>query len=585
MKWGKESAMNSIEIIAQAELSFSKTANYESIVEIYQNWLTDNGDLESAAPIWFNLGVAYSALNQKDQLESCYLKAKTLMPQLWQAVANLANLYELRDDKEKAIAAFEDALSSPFNTEGQLFVRNQLGRIYESGGKFEKAQDLYAQSLAIDPNQKDTFQHWFFLKQRNCDWPIASLPKPMTQKALAGSLGTLSSMAYFDDPELLNISCQEWIKRYRQGKNFYHLCNDKTVYEHSKIRIGYVSCDFRMHAVSFLSMQLYELHDRKQFEVYGFDYSADDGSEVRQRIINGMDHLFSIHQLTDENAAKLIQEHQIDILVDMVGLTSNGRPGILMYKPAPIQISYLGFLGPVGFEEMDYLVCDQYVVPQEFADSYGAKPLYLPFFQINNALRQTLEPPSRSSQGLPDDAFVFCAILNSYKITQEIFGRWMQILKETEHSVLWLLAESPELQQRFLQHAQLYQIDPERIVFANPVHPALYLARFQCADLFLDTSPYNAGITATDAIWMGLPVLTCPGNTYVSRMAADILLNLGLGTFVCPDWNSYILKAIDFCQNKNAKQVFQQQFNRQNPIFDSENFVRQFEAALIKIQR
>lgn len=576
--------MNSIEIIAKAELSLAKTAKYESVVEIYQSWLTDNGDLESAAPIWFNLGVAYSTLNQQDQLESCYLKAKTLMPQLWQAVANLANFYELRGDKEKAIATFEDALSAPFNPEGQLFVRNQLGRIYESLGRFEKAQNLYAQSLAIDSNQKDTFQHWFFLKQRNCDWPIASLPKPMTQKSLAGSLGTLSSMAYFDDPGLLNTSCQEWIKRYRQGKNFYHLCNDKTVYQHSKIRIGYVSCDFRMHAVSFLSMQLYELHDRKQFEIYGFDYSVDDDSEVRKRIINGMDHFFSIHQFTDENAAKLIQEHEIDILVDMVGLTSNGRPGILMYKPAPIQISYLGFLGPVGFEEMDYLVCDQYVVPKEFADCYGAKPLYLPFFQINNALRQAVQAPSRSSQGLPDDAFVFCAILNSYKITQEVFTRWMQILEETEHSVLWLLAESPELQQRFLLHAQLYQIDPKRIVFAHPIHPALYLARFQCADLFLDTSPYNAGITATDAIWMGLPVLTCPGNTYVSRMAADILLNLGLDTFVCSDWNAYIRKAIDFCQNNSAKQIFMQRFDRQNPIFDSETFVRHFEAALIEIK-
>ena len=576
--------MNAVELISHAEDILAKTADYESIANIYEDWLEHNGNLENSAPIWFNLGVAYSNLNQKDKLESCYLKAKALMPQLWQAVANLANYYEINGTTEKAIATFEEALSAPYNAEGKTFIRNQLGRIYESARQYERAQSLYSGSLAIDPEQKDTFQHWFFLKQRNCDWPIALLPKPLTLEALAGSLGTLSSMAYFDDPELVNISCKEWIKRYKKNKTFYHLSTGENTYQHSKLRVGYVSCDFRMHAVSFLSMQMYELHDREQFEVYGFDYSTDDSSDVRQRIISGMDHFFPIHQLNDEESAKLIFENEIDILVDMVGLTSNGRPGIFMYKPAPIQISYLGFLGPVGFDEIDYLVCDQYVVPPKSAAHYGAKPLYLPFFQINNSFRQVIPPPSRSSQGLPEDAFVFCAILNSYKITQEVFVRWMSILKQTQHSVLWLLADNEALQKQFLNFAKLHGVDPSRIVFANPVHPTLYLARFQCADLFLDTSPYNAGITASDAIWMGLPVLTCPGNTYVSRMAADILLNLGLHDFVCQDWNSYMNKAIDFCDHKSAKQLFNQRFDKSNPIFDSANFVRQFEAALLKIQ-
>jgi predicted O-linked N-acetylglucosamine transferase (SPINDLY family) len=390
-------------------------------------------------------------------------------------------------------------------------------------------------------------------------------------------------MAYFDDPEMIRITVSEWIKRFRSGKSFNHLTNENTKYDHSKIKVGYLSCDFRMHAVCFLSAQIYELHDRNKFEVFAYDFSKPETSSWRQRIIDGVDHFIPIHEMGDEEVAHLIRSQEIDILIDMVGLTSGARPGILMYKPSPVQISYLGFLGPVGMEEIDYLICDDYVVPDQFKDSYGAKKLCVPFYQVNNRLRESNPKPSRASQGLPENVFVYCVINNSYKITQEVFFRWMNILKKTDNTVLWVLEENESVRESFIDEANRLSVSLSRIIFGPPVDPKDYLARFQCADLFLDTSPYNAGITASDALWMNLPVITCPGNTFTSRMAADLLINLNLEQLVCSSWAEYEEKAILFSKSNFLKQYLSDKDIRSNRVFDSEFFVKSLESKYLEV--
>lgn len=578
--------MTIMEIIAAAEQHLQQSGGQEAAVQVYQNWLYIHGHEQQAAPIWFNLGVIQSNLGDKPATLSSYLKARELMPTLWQASGNLGNYYELAGEIDQAITVYEQALEYPMPVEGATFIRNQLGRLFEGKRQFKQAGEQYFQSLCLDQSQKDAFQHWFYLKQKQCDWPLDAFPKPSSAREIASSMGTLSAMAYFDDVELLSLACNEWVKRYKKNKSFYHLVEKNKKYQHKKIKVGYVSCDFRMHAVSFLSARIYELHDREQFEVFGFDYSIDEQSVWRKRILDGMDHVFPIHDLSDEEAAKLIQSQEIDILFDMVGLTSGGRPGIFMYRPAPIQVHYLGFLGPVGIEEVDYMVCDEYVVPPPLAPFYGAKPIYLPFYQINNNLRQYTPKPERSALGLPEDAFVFCSIINSYKVNPSIFHHWMQILQRTSNSVLWLLEENDSVKANLLREIRKYDIDESRIIFAKPVDPRDYLSRFQCADLFLDTSPYNAGITGSDAIWMGLPLLTCPGNTYVSRMAASLLNQLGLQDFICQDWNEYVNKAVQFCESRTgAREIFDRIFDRNHPIFSSEVFVKNLETALLQISQ
>jgi predicted O-linked N-acetylglucosamine transferase (SPINDLY family) len=299
--------------------------------------------------------------------------------------------------------------------------------------------------------------------------------------------------------------------------------------------------------------------------------------------MSGMDFFHPIKNLSDEEAAKFIDSLGIDILVDLVGLTSNARPGIFLFKPAPILVSYLGFLGPVGISEIDYIICDEYVIPPTNISYYGAEPIYLPFYQINNQYRQVGPLPNKVSQDLPAEAFVFCAICNTYKITDEVFYRWMQILLATENSVLWLLEENLFVKQNLINRALSYGVDVQRIVFAKQIEPTHYLARFDCADLFLDTSPYNAGITATDAIWMGVPTLTCPGNTFVSRMAADLMHNLQLDEFICKDWDEYMQKAVQYCQTRSARSRVDIDRIRAHAIFDSKQFVVNLEAQYLRV--
>ena len=550
---------------------------------LYNDWLTQNGNGPDSSPAWFNFGVILAGENLKSQAQACYVKALSLKRDFWQAAANLANLLEAEGKEEEAIDIYRQFLPLDIDTEGKLHIRNQLGRLVENRRDFPEATQLYYESLSIDPNQDGPFQHWFNVRQKQCEWPLETFVKPITTGDLAEKIGPIASMAYFDDPALLSQACTSWIERFKKGKNYRHLADRK--YNHQKLRVGYLSCDFRAHAVCFLNCQMFSLHNRDQFEIFGFDFSKEEDTPWRKMVIQGMDHHIPIHSLDDETAATLIRKFEIDILVDLVGLTSGARPGILLYKPAPIQVSYLGFLGPVGMPEIDYIVCDDYVIPPDQAHHYGAKPLYVPFYQVNNQLRASAPIPTRESLGLPEDAFIYCAINNSYKMTPAVFRRWMTILERTKNTVLWMLAENPQVEANIKKEIKKYGISEDRVVFARHAQPSEYLARFACADLFLDSAPYNAGITGSDAVWMGLPVLTCPGNTYVSRMAADLMLKLNMPEFVCATWAEYIDKAVDFSKTKTAKTIMASKMDRNSFVFNSKFFIEALERKFIEIAR
>jgi predicted O-linked N-acetylglucosamine transferase (SPINDLY family) len=576
-------SLTNIGVIRFVEEQLALGCNAQVAIAIYDKWLADRPGPDRAA-VLFNQGVLLSNIGAHPKALENYQLAASLVPNFWQAHANLANLLEKDSQVEEALNRYDVALRAEVPAEGKTFLLNQKGRLLEAKRDFAGAVDCYSESLKINPEQIDTFQHWFYLRQKTCQWPQDVFQRPMLVKELAAQMGPLSAMAFFDDPEMLAESCNAWVQRYRRGKRFSKIAEGRR-YGHERIRIGYVSCDFRMHAVCFLTAQMYECHDRTRFEVIGFDFSKPENSVWRDRVIKGMDAVYPIHNLTDEQAADFIAQKEIDILVDMVGLTANGRPGIFMHKPAPIQVSYLGFLGPVAAPEIDYIVCDEFVVPRTFERYYGAKPLHVPFYQCNNRLRESAGVMSRSDFGLPDDKFVYCVINNSYKITPVMFDRWMKILDSVPNSVLWMLEENDSNKKNLMDYARTYGVDDARIIFAKPIDPRIYLSRFACADLFLDSSPYNAGITASDAVWMGLPVLTCPGKTFVSRMAADLLIHLNLDSFVCDDWGQYIDRAISFGRLGNAREIFDKTFSRESPIFDTPNFVRHLEAQFISVYR
>ena len=356
-------------------------------------------------------------------------------------------------------------------------------------------------------------------------------------------------------------------------------------YRHKRLRIGYVSSDFCLHPVSLLTVEVFEKHDRERFEIFGFCHSPDDGSELRKRVIAAFDHFHSIKAMSDEEAARLIRAFEIDILIDLQGLTSGVRPDIFTFRPAPVQVTWLGFPGSSGHPQIDYVLCDKSVFPSGSEHGYTERPLRLPYcFQPSDNMRIVGKTPTRAECHLPDHAFVYCCFNNNYKFTPEMFTSWMRILARTPGSVLWLLADNAWSKTNLTREAERHGIDASRLIFASRVAPPDYLARYQLADLFLDTFPFNAGTTANDALWMGLPVLTRVGESFASRMAASLLMALGQPDFITSSNADYEDRAVAWASAREdlaSRRQALRAARTTSRLYDMTLFVRDLEAALV----
>jgi predicted O-linked N-acetylglucosamine transferase (SPINDLY family) len=382
-----------------------------------------------------------------------------------------------------------------------------------------------------------------------------------------------------DDPRDQLHAAQQFVET-KLAKNLPQLTHGQS-YGHRKLRVGYCSSDFCLHPVSLLTVQLFELHNREAFEVYGFCWSPEDGSATRQRVKQGMDHFFSIHQLSDEEAARLIRSHEIDILVDLQGQTSGARANILGYRPAPIQITYLGLPATTGLPSIDYVIADEFLIPRSEAQFYSEKPLYMPqVYQVSDRKRVQGPRPTRASCGLPEQGFVFCSFNNSYKYTPEVFAVWLSLLRQVPGSVLWLLADNPWAEKNLRQVAESQGFAPERLVFATRVSPENYLARYLVADLFLDTFPFNAGTTANDCLWMGCPLVTYTGRSFGARMAGALLTAAGLPeliTYNLADYEALALALANDPARCAALRATLGTVRESGVLFDTPRFVRDLE--------
>lgn len=307
-----------------------------------------------------------------------------------------------------------------------------------------------------------------------------------------------------------------------------------------RLRIGYVSADFHRHATSYLMAQVLERHDRSRFEVFVYSHGRSDGSAMRQRIEGAAEHFADLQASSIADMAHRIRDDEIDILVDLKGYTQHSRPPLFAMRAAPVQVSYLGFPGTTGADYIDYVIGDPVVTPLEHAPFYSEKIAQLPgCYQCNDGTRPIPRPPSRSSQGLPEDGFVFCAFNQPYKISPEVFDVWCRLLNAVPGSVLWLLAWNKDAPIALRREAQARGVEPSRIIFAPSVPQSEHLDRIGCADIFLDTWPCNAHTTASDALWAGLPVLTLSGRTFASRVAGSLMHAVGLPELVCDDVAGY----------------------------------------------
>jgi predicted O-linked N-acetylglucosamine transferase (SPINDLY family) len=352
--------------------------------------------------------------------------------------------------------------------------------------------------------------------------------------------------------------------------------------------VGYFSGDFHIHPVSTLSAELYELHDRSRFEVTAFSFGADSQHPMRQRLKNAFDRFVDVRSRSDEEVARLSREMGLDIAVDLGGFTGDTRFKIFALRAAPLQVSYLGYLGTTAAPYMDYLVADAVLVPRELRRHYTEKLLYLPSYQVNDTKRNIARRVfTRAELGLPESGFVYCCFNQNYKITPGSFSGWMRILEQVPGSVLLLYAgRGEEVQRNLRAEAKRRGVEPERLVFGEALPAAEYLARYRAADLFLDTLPYNAGTTASDALWAGLPVLTCMGEAFASRMAGSVLSAIGLPELITYSQAQYEEEAIALGRDPERLGSIKQRLaaNRlSTALFDSRRFTENLERAYTHI--
>ncbi len=559
------------------------------VAALYQHWLRHCQSSVNYI-IQFNLGATLTQLGQWLEAEQAYRAAIAQNPQFAQAWFNLGTLQERQQQPQLALATWQAVLDqrlvdTPQSRELYLMTCNAIGRLSEETRQLQAAEAALAASLAAAPAQPKVIQHWVHLRQKQCVWPVYAPPAGLTRGDLLKASSPLALLAASDDPGLQLAAAMRFVRE--RVKVPAATLAPSQGYGHGKLRIGFLSSDFCLHAVSLLTVELFELIDREQFEVYGFCWSREDGSPLRERVKQAMDHFVRIADLDDLAAAQCIRRHEIDILIDLHGLTAGARPNIPALRPAPVQMTYLGFPGSTGLPGIDYVIADRYLIPDSEQPFYSETPLYLAqIYQCSDRQRPVAALPSRAECGLPDDRFVFCSFNNNYKFNEPVFDCWMRILQRTPNSVLWLLADNPWAQANLCARAAEQGVDPQRLLFAPRVPPSQYLARYSAADLFLDTYPFNAGTTANDALWMGLPVLTRSGRTFASRMAGSLLTSLGLPELICHSLEAYEDRAVELASHGARLKVLRERLKsgrETSVLFDSPRFVRDFEDALKRV--
>lgn len=540
--------------------------------------------------------------------EACFQEALQYQPNNAAYWYNLGNAQRELGRPKEALKSF---LASVKIDPDDADTLNNLGNVYRELGQLDQAILSYKQALQINPDLHHALAHLVHQQQHICDWQDLERNIEMVRNIVKTiPSARISPFAFLSMPgttsEEQKICANHWVKNQyaslvslSEELNFQH----QTEYRNNnqKIRIGYLSADFRLHPLAFLITELIELHDRNQFEVIAFSFGIDDKTNARIRLEKAFDAFYDIRFLTDVEAANKIHACGIDILVDLTGFTQTSRSGIAALKAAPINVNWLGFPGTMGLVPpsanhqeqsparplFDYLITDDFITPPATAKHYAEKLISLPnCYQPNDRHRPVGKKPSREACGLPEGAFVFCCFNQSFKITPAIFTVWMHILKVQTDSVLWLLECNVWAKQNLNAEAAKHGIQPHRIIFAPRVSIADHLARHVHADLFLDTLPYNAHTTCSDALWMGVPVLTCTGTTFASRVAGSLLNACNLPELITDNLSAYEEKALELAQNKETLSHLKQKLfaNKATAaLFDTTLFAHNLENAYISM--
>lgn len=562
----------------------------ERAAELYHLWLrcTESPLLFAA---WYNLGVLQLQADEQQEAEQSLRAALAIKPDFIDARMTLGTLQERLRQHDAALATWRAALAQidpdhPASRPQQIQALNSVARVAALRQHDAEAEDACARSLQLDPRQPDIAAQWIRLRQQQCAWPVCAPLPGLAESALADSASAASMLCISDDPaEQLAAASRHPLHR---GAPPAPLA-DELGYEHRRLRIGYLSSDFSQHAAARLTAELYGLHQREQFAIYGFSWNDEDRSGLRARIAPQLDHHIRLPANSDLQAAQTIRAHEIDILVDLHGLGDDGRPGILAHRPAPVQISWLGHPGTSALPAIDYVLADAFVLPPELAANFTEQPLYLPdCVQIHDRRRAIGPAPSRASAGLPPHAFVFCSFSSSRKLSPSQFALWMRILKRVPGSVLWLAAEREPVRDNLRVAALRHGVASDRLVFAPRLPQADYLARLQLADLCLDTQPCSGGAAAADALWAGVPLLTQAGRSYAARLGGSLLHAIGLPELVTRSAKAYEDKAVRLASKPEPLARLRRRLANhrdRRPLFNTPQLVRELERLYLQVAR
>jgi protein O-GlcNAc transferase len=533
-----------------------------------------------------NRGNALHGLRRYADALASYDRALALRPDYPQAHYNRGSALKQLKRSEEALAAFDKALTLRSGYAEALFSR---GDVLSELKRHDEAVMSYERAIAIWPDHPHALNGLADTALAVCDWKqVGELSVLLASGIAAGTVvvNPFTLIRLTDDPAL-HLICAEAFVRDRI-KSARPALRDDGRWKHDKIRVAYLSADYHSHATAYLIAELIELHDRSRFETIGVSFGPDDGSAIRKRLTGSFDRFLDVRTKSDREIAALLAALKVDIAVDLKGYTQDSRPDILSFRPAPIQAQWLGYPGTLGADFIDYVIADETVAPGDHTLFYAERIVQLPdCYQVNDRKRAIAEHTStRRDAGLPETGFVFCCFNNSFKILPPVFDVWMRLLQEVPGSVLWLLQDNAGAEANLRNAAAARGVNPARLVFAARTKLEDHLARHRLADLFLDTLPYNAHTTASDALWAGLPVVTCQGHAFAGRVAASLLNAAGLPELVTHSLADYEALTLRLATNAAALKTIRDKLAQNRltcPLFDTDRFRRNIEAAYLRM--
>jgi protein O-GlcNAc transferase len=531
------------------------------------------------------LGRALHALGRNDDALSSFDRAIALAPELAPAHANRADVLskigrnaEALDSYDRALALAPDSVADWMNRAVALIALN----------RHDEAVISFDRGFALDPDfaQADDFRAPLLLsKLRICDWTdlAAETEELLAMVRAEKPLSLPYAIVAIPSSPAEQLQCA---RRYVQDQPAYPPLWQGEVYAHDRLRVAYLSADFNEHPTAYLTAGLFEQHDKSRFEITALSFGQNDNSPARRRLEAAFEHFIDVRDNSDQEIAELMRRSEIDIAVDLMGFTKDNRLGVASRRAAPVQVNYLGYPGTTGAPYMDYILADGTVIPEDQDALYTERVVRLPgTYQINDNRRAISQRiPTRGECGLPQNAFVFCCFNNSQKIMPEIFDIWMRLLHATEGSVLWLITGNAKAAANLRLEAEKRGVAAERLIFAPKASVADHLARHRLADLCLDTLPYNAHTTASDALWSGLPVLTCLGETFAGRVAASLLKAIGLDALITRTLAEYEALALRLSRDPAYVATVKDTLHRIRDtclLFDTQSATRHIEAAYL----